>query len=51
LGTLIGDRELRTRLGVRLKERVRARYSARVVIQQWHTLLEEAVRELDQSLR
>lgn len=50
LRRLIDDRSLRKRLGGHLKERVNARYAARVVIQQWHSVLEDTIREMDQAL-
>ncbi len=50
LRMLIGDRSLRVMLGDRLRQRVRNRYSAHVVIEQWHSVLEEIVGEIDGAL-
>jgi glycosyltransferase involved in cell wall biosynthesis len=51
LRRLIDDRPLRQRLGRILKERVNARYAAHVVIHQWNSVLEETIREMDESFR
>jgi glycosyltransferase involved in cell wall biosynthesis len=49
LTSLIEDRALRNRLGRRLKRRVNARYAAKVVIQGWHSLLDDVIQELDED--
>lgn len=51
LAALIEDRPLRRRLGLRLRERVRARYAARVVVERWHSVLEDAVDEMGRTLQ
>jgi glycosyltransferase involved in cell wall biosynthesis/MoaA/NifB/PqqE/SkfB family radical SAM enzyme len=51
LRSLIRDPERRTTLGHRLRERVRSRYAARIVIEQWHALFSDVQRELSESVR
>jgi glycosyltransferase involved in cell wall biosynthesis len=49
LRTLVADPGLRRALGARLRERVRAEYAARVVMESWHAVLSDAARELRPS--
>ena len=51
LQSLIRDRERRTVLGGRLREKVRAEYAAHVVIARWHTMLSDVKRELSGRVR
>jgi len=47
LRTLVSDRQLRTVLGGRLRERVHRLYAARVVVEQWNSLLADLIHEMD----